>query len=100
MAIMDTVEDVFIVNVWDYAKIQLGCMVDVKHRISWKVNLQTAYTYDEDLVSFKKDRVLSPNALQQVTVGLQCIKSFFLFTWKGTNLQHNCSSLNNMCFSI
>ena len=81
-------------------KIQLGCMVDVKHHISWKVNLQTAYTYDEDLVSFKEDRVLSPNALQQVTVGLQCIKSFSLLTWKGTNLQHNCSSLNNMCFSI
>ena len=24
-------------------------MVDVKLHISWKVNLQTAYTYDEDL---------------------------------------------------
>ena len=35
--------------------IQRGCMIDVKHRISWKVNLQTAYTYDEDLVSFIKD---------------------------------------------
>ena len=40
---------VFIVNVWGYAKIPLGCMVDVKLHISWKVNLQTAYTYDEDL---------------------------------------------------
>ena len=28
-------------------------MVDVKLHISWKVNLQTAYTYDEDLVSLK-----------------------------------------------
>ena len=54
MAIMDTVED---------NNIQLGCMVDVKHHISWKVNLQNAYTYDEDLVSFIKDRMLSPNAL-------------------------------------
>ena len=71
MAIMDTVEDKFTVNIWDYAKIQLGCMVDIKHHISWKVNLQPASTYDEDLVSFIKDRVLSPNALQQVTVGLQ-----------------------------
>ena len=61
---------VFVVNVWDYVKIQLGRVVDVKHHISWKVNLPTAYTYDEDLVSFIKDRVLSPNALQQVIVGL------------------------------
>ena len=60
-------------------------MVDVKHHISWKVNSQTANTYDEDLVSFIKDRVLSPNALQQVTVGLQCIKSFSLLTQKGQN---------------
>ena len=44
MAIMDTAED---------NNIQLGCMVDVKLHISWKVNLQTAYTYDEDLVSLK-----------------------------------------------
>ena len=75
-------------------------MVDVKHHISWKVNLQNAYTYDEDLVSFIKDRMLSPNALQQVTVGLQCVKSFSLLTQKGTDLQQNYSSLNNMCFSI
>ena len=75
-------------------------MIDVKHHISWKVNLQTAYTYDEDLVSFIKDRVLSPSALQQVTVGLQCIKSFSLLTQKGSNLQQNNSLLSNMCFSI
>ena len=75
-------------------------MVDVKHHISWIVNLQNAYTYDEDLVSFIKDRMLSPNALQQVTVGLQCVKSFSLLTRKGTDLQQNYSSLNNMCFSI
>ena len=100
---MDTVEDLFIVNVWNYAKISLGCMVDVKHHISWKVNVQTAYTYDEDLVSlvsFINDRVLSLNALQQVTVGLQYIKSFSLLTQKGTNLQQNYSSLNNVYFSI
>ena len=60
-------------------------MVDVKHHISWKVNLQNAYTYDEDLVSFIKDRMLFPNALQQVTVGLQCVKSFSLLTQKGQN---------------
>ena len=60
-------------------------MVDVKYQISWKVNSQTASTYDEDLVSFIKDRVLSPNALQQVTVGLQCIKSFSLPIQKGQN---------------
>ena len=60
-------------------------MVDVKYHISWKVNSQTANTYDEDLVSFIKDRVLSPNALQQVTVGLQYIKSFSLLTQKGQN---------------
>ena len=35
-------------------------VVDVKHHISWKVNSQTANTYDEDLVSFIKDGVLSP----------------------------------------
>ena len=35
MAIMDTAEE---------NNIQLGCMVDVKLHISWKVNLQTAYT--------------------------------------------------------
>ena len=75
-------------------------MVDVKHHISWKVNLQNAYTYDEDLVSFIKDRMLFPNFLQQVTVGLQCVKSFSLLTRKGTDLQQNYSSLNNMCFSI
>ena len=75
-------------------------MVDVKHHISWKVNLQTTSTYHEDLVSFIKDRVLSPNALQQVTVGLQCIKPFSLLTQKGTNVQQNYSSLNNMRFSI
>ena len=40
-------------------------MIYVKHHISWKVNLQTAYTYDEDLVSFIKDRVLSPNDLRK-----------------------------------
>ena len=60
-------------------------MVDVKYHISWEVNSQTANSYDEDLVSFIKDRVLSPNALQQVTVGLQCIKSFSLLTQKGQN---------------
>ena len=76
---------VFIVNVWDYAKNSTSSMVDVKYHISWKVNSQTANTYDEDLVSFIKDRVLSPNALQQVTVGLQCIKSFSLLTQKGQN---------------
>ena len=47
-----------------------------------------------------KDRVVAPNALQQVTVGLQCVKSFSLLTRKGTDLQQNYSSLNNMCFSI
>ena len=31
----------------------LGCIVDVKLHISWKVNLDTTYKYDEDLVSFK-----------------------------------------------
>ena len=46
-------------------------MVDVKYHIIWKVNSQTANTYDEDLVSFIKDRGLSPHALRQVTVGLQ-----------------------------
>ena len=60
-------------------------MVDVKYHISWEVNSQTANSYDEDLVSFIKDRVLSPNALQQVTVGLQYIKSFSLLTQKGQN---------------
>ena len=45
-------------------------MADAKHHLSWKVNLQTAYTYDEDQFSFIKDRMLPPNALQQVTVGL------------------------------
>ena len=74
-------------------------MVDVKYHISWEVNSQTANSYDEDLVSFIKDRVLSPNALQQVTVGLQCI--FILFAHpEGTELQQNYSSLNNKCFSI
>ena len=58
-------------------------MVDVKYHISWEVNSQTANSYDEDLVSFIKDRVLSPNALQQVTVGLQCIKSFSLLNQNG-----------------
>ena len=66
-------------------------MVDVKHHISWKVNSQTANMYDEDLVSFIMDRVLS-HALQQVTVGLQCIKSFSLLTQKGTDLQQNYST--------
>ena len=46
--------------------------------------------------SLIKDRVLAPNALQQVTVG----SSFSLLTQRGTNLQQNYSSLNNMCFSI
>ena len=73
-------------------------MVDVKYHISWEVNSPTANSYDEDLVSFIKDRVLSPNALQQVTVGLQCVKSFSLLTQRGTNLKQNYSSLNNMCF--
>ena len=50
--------------------------------------------------SLIKDRVVAPNALQQVTVGLQCVKSFSLLTRKGTDLQQNYSSLNNMCFSI
>ena len=75
-------------------------MVDVKYHISWEVNSQTANSYDEDLVSFIKDRVLSPNALQQVTVGLQCIKSFSLLNQKRTDLQQNYSSLDDMCFSI
>ena len=44
---------VFVVNVWAYAKIQLGCMVYVKLHISWKGNLPTVYTYDEDQVSYK-----------------------------------------------
>ena len=52
------------------------------------------------MVSFIKERVLSPNALHQVTVGLQCINSFSLLAQKGTDLQQNYSSLNNMCFSI
>ena len=60
-------------------------MVDIKYHISWKVNSPTANTYDEDLVSLIKDRVLSPNALQQVKVWLQCIKSFSLLTQKGQN---------------
>ena len=42
MAIMDTAED---------NNIQLGCMVDVKLHISWKVN--KLLTHDEDLVSLK-----------------------------------------------
>ena len=50
--------------------------------------------------SLIKDRMVAPNALQQVTVGLQCVKSFSLLTRKGTDLQQNYSSLNNMCFSI
>ena len=41
------------VNVCGDAKIPLGCKVDVELHISWKVNLQTAYAYDEDLVSYK-----------------------------------------------
>ena len=45
--------------------------------------------------SLIKDRLLARNALQQVTVG----SSFSLLTQKGTNLQQNYSSLNNMCFS-
>ena len=45
-----------------------------------------------------KDRVVAPNALQQVTVGLQCVKSFSLLNQRGTNLKQNYSSLNNMCF--
>ena len=65
--------------------------MDVKHHISLKVNLQTAYTYDEDLVSFLKDGLLSSNVFQQVMVGLQCIISFSLLTQKGTNLQLNYS---------
>ena len=48
--------------------------------------------------SLIKDRVVAPNALQQVTVGLQCVKSFSLLTQKGTNLKQNNSSFNNMCF--
>ena len=75
-------------------------MVDVEYDISWKVNSQTANTYDEGLVSLIKDRVLFPNALQQVTVGLQCIKSFSLLTQKEQNCSKNYSSLNSMCFSI
>ena len=75
-------------------------MVDAKHHTSWKVNLQTTYAYGEDLVSFIKDKLLPPSALQQLTVELQCIKSFFLLTQKGTDLHQNYSSLNNMCFSI
>ena len=75
-------------------------MVDVKHCISWKVNSQTANTYDEDLVSFIKERGALSHALQQVTVGLQCIKLFSLLTQKGTDLQQNYSLLDNMCFSI
>ena len=67
-------------------------MVDVKYHISWEVNSQTANSYDEDLVSFIKDRVLSPNALQQVTVGLQCSKSFSLLTQKG----QNCSKIERL----
>ena len=89
MAIMDTVEDMY--SLYMYGTTQL---------LTWKVNLQMAYMYNEDLVSFWKDRVLFPNALQQVTVGLQCTESFSLLTQKGTNLQQNYSSLNNMCFSI
>ena len=61
MAIMDTVEDMY--SLYMYGTTQL---------LTWKVNLQTAYMYNEDLVSFLKDRVLFPNALQQVTMGLQC----------------------------
>ena len=55
-------------------------------------------TYDDmmKIWSLIKDRVLAPNALQQVTVG----SSFSLLTQRGTNLQQNYSSLNNMCFSI
>ena len=34
-------------------------MVDVKHHTYWKVNSQTANSYDEDPVSFTKDKVLS-----------------------------------------
>ena len=47
--------------------------------------------------SLIKDRVLAPNALQQVTVGPHSIS---LLTQKGTNLQQNYSTLNNMCVSI
>ena len=50
--------------------------------------------------SLIKDRVLALDALQRVTVGLQCVKSFSLLTQKGSNLQQNYSSHNNMCFSI
>ena len=53
-------------------------------------------THMMKICSLIKDRVLAPNALQQVTVG----SSFSLLTQKGTNLQQNYSSLNNMCFSI
>ena len=50
--------------------------------------------------SLIKDRVVAPNALQQVTVGLQRVKSFSLLTQEGTNLKQNYSSLNNMCFFL
>ena len=40
MAIMDTVEDMY--SLYMYGTTQL---------LTWKVNLQTAYMYDEDLVS-------------------------------------------------
>ena len=50
--------------------------------------------------SLIKDRVVAPNALQQVTVGLQCVKSFSLLNQRGTNLKQNYSSLNNMCFFL
>ena len=36
------------------------------------------------LWSLRKDRVLALNALQRVTVGLQCVKSFSLLTQKGS----------------
>ena len=50
---------VFIVNVWDYAKIQP--LVWLMSNITYPGKLtQTANTYNEDLVSFIKDRVLSP----------------------------------------
>ena len=72
-----------------YAKIQLGCNVDVKLHISSKVNLQLL-THMMKFWSVIKDRVLALNALQQATVG----SSFSLLTQKGTNLQQNYSSLN------
>lgn len=48
-------------------------MVDVKHHISWKVNSQTVDTYDEDLVSFIKDRVLSPMLSSKKQLGYNAL---------------------------